>query len=230
MLPAGDRTVFAFPARPRVRLAHRRPPGLTRHCHMTDQQMADQTAGVPSREPAQDLVCLAKGGVSPSALKDAHGLWAMILDELDVPEEAAVTGSKVSVLETVLWAVVDEAREEALAELGKELAPETRPAFQVAAAAELLNLHDEQVFKIVREQRDKEAKRGDTWQEVLQRLDKKGPTTLRRLRASAWLGKISHRTVAPDRRQPELLAALESAIRTYVANHREQLTPLLRDA
>jgi len=94
----------------------------------------------------------------------------------------------------------------------------------------LLNLHDEQVFKIVREQRDKEAKRGDTWQEVLQRLDKKGPTTLRRLRASAWLGKISHRTVAPDRRQPELLAALESAIRTYVANHREQLTPLLRDA
>ena len=171
--------------------------------------------------PRSDLSGLVETGVTWTALDTCQGLASLVLKELRI-EGTVPLDVMTKLLDLILRRVVDHQRQLALAQLrnpdlrpGQYEATET-PCFQVAAAAELLQLTDKESFNQVEQIRIKHV--GGTFSKLLEKSDKKGPTAQRRLRAAIWIGAGSERTTASDRNGPKLIDALESAIREYLRN------------
>ncbi|WP_143202416.1 hypothetical protein [Amycolatopsis sp. CB00013] len=165
---------------------------------------------------------LARLSASRIALESCQGLASMVQDELKLGPLAV--GRRVNLLDTVLNAVLHDSREAALAGLNTTTQHKARQvdAYQVAAAGELLQLTDEAAFSKVLAVRCKQH--GTTWSEMMEKVGKGGPATVRQLRAAQWLGWKN--IGGMSRKRVELLAALLVALRVHLAD--EEVASALR--
>lgn len=186
----------------------------------------DQFSPTSRRTVREDLAFLAAAGLRDNNLEQCSALTAAVLHELAV-DESVSPGARIILLNKTISEIVSEQRLQAFEQRndGTYRSAAKKPAFQVAAAGELLGLTDEAMFDALSEQRC--AQFGETWEMLKAKDDNKGSAAETQLRAALWVGGMSARNVAADRQGPKLLAALEAAIKVHARHHRADLRMVL---
>lgn len=170
-----------------------------------------------------DLRRWAKTGIAPTNLQECEALVYVLNEELSPPQTLS-PGRQIALLYEAVHSVVTRAREQAIAQATTEMSQHRNPIFQVAAAGELLGLHDTATFVQLRRL---VGLSDEEWRHLAKRGDNQGPQNRRHLYAAVWIGRRSART--GERLQATLLEALEADIRLYLssAQARQQLAELL---
>ncbi|MFF5498966.1 hypothetical protein [Streptomyces aquilus] len=174
-----------------------------------------------------ELTRLAKVGVkSPQVLEQCSSLERLFL-ALVGGNGCLSYGSRHVVLEKLLSRVADDARVLSLRAMAENpfIKQSEEHIFKVAAAAELLGTINEAAFK-VKNEKWKRPDAGWTWEKELRNKENKPPRRQRQLRAGVW---IEQSRSSIERKEKQLIAAFESALRTYVASHREELKVFVAD-
>jgi hypothetical protein len=174
----------------------------------------------------------ARDGATPVTLEKYLDMTAPILQELGIVGEVP-SGRLVVLLDRVLSGVAADARTQAIAKLDlvrknddKQFLPERHPAFQSAAAGELLGFADEMARERVRKIYYPNELEWDT---RFRDRDYKGPRGRRRLYAGIWIGGQHPKNVGLKNKQRELLSAFESAVKLYATKRREELRSFVLD-
>ena len=194
-----------------------------------------------STEPAQtaldDLLFLAntKEGATSTNLENRASLISMVLPELKVHNGVSPNRPASMLLHRVLSDVAAWARSQVIAKLDeierndiKKFDPDEQPAFQAAAAGELLGFADEKMRDWVRK---KHYTYEPEWLGRFNHKDYQGPRGRRRLYAGVWIGGQHPRNVGRENKQRELLIAFKAAIGHYLneRGRREELRALVID-
>lgn len=174
--------------------------------------------------PLDNLAYLADVLVKSSTLERCAALVSLMCEELHINNTFPI-GKSVSALRDVLVGTVTQARERVLEALQQPPYIAEKEASEVAAAGELIELHDADLFRSLREIR---RISDQVWAKALGDEDNQGPVRQRRLHGGVWL-KCSAKTVG-QKKQPffsamtvyrqriSLLKALEGAIKVYLAD------------
>ncbi|MDQ1039922.1 hypothetical protein QFZ75_006338 [Streptomyces sp. V3I8] len=168
----------------------------------------------------EELARLVKVGVNAVTLEECNALVRVIASRLGDYENIRPDGRNF-LMQRILDNVIQEHRLSAFEqhEAVKRKVTITVTSFQIAAAGELLGLTDDRLFPIVMKFRC--AQLSTTWSALQNNPDNQGVMATKRLRASIWLGAASAKT--GERHQPLALRALESAIKSHVVTHRDEL-------
>jgi hypothetical protein len=164
--------------------------------------------------PLDDLKRLVRTHCSAVTLGECEALANKVVELLEVGGSLRPEG-RIQILKRILADVTGEQRKIALNMLEETSLDQAAksPAFQVAAAGELLWITDEAAFSEVHSIRSVQLQ--TTWRDLrTQRDNKKFSAAYQR--AALWIGLKSARSVAPDRKQPKLLEALLTAICSYL--------------
>ncbi|MDL2081968.1 hypothetical protein QNN03_36640 [Streptomyces sp. GXMU-J15] len=178
----------------------------------------------------QDLKRLVEQGLSTDVLETCSALGNLTVKSAGIRGAIRPDGRS-KMLEEVLRVVIGEQRKQALEMLDdvlpKDIDRRHLPIL-VAAAGELLGLHDVDAFNTVLQVRRpliegaRDKSLDAVWSDLLAKDNKTGVTVERRLRAALWLGRTSSKTTefGPKRRQKQLLEALASVVKDYLETPR----------
>jgi len=185
--------------------------------------MDGQPAATPKRTSSDELACLVRAGVTPATLEKCQELESKVLEVLDV-HGALRRGGRAILLQEILSSIASDQTRQAFTEredVTRADAAKTA-SFQVAAAAELLQLIDKTISEQFVPFRCDQL--GEAWPQLLDKDGNRGATSERQLRAALWIGSGSAKT--GRRHQAELLEALETMIPGYLENNRDRFRAL----